>query len=251
MREQARDMIQQALEEEVTELLGRMKSERRAAVELIPELYLHGLAEGDFELALRGLLGDGAPLSKSSVGRLRAKWTAEHEAWSRRPLGDRKVVYAWADGIYVKAGLERDKAALLVVIGAMSDGTKEVLAVTPGYRESVASWSAVLRDLKARGLVTPRLLVADGNLGIWGAAREVWPETAEQRCWNHKTTNVLDRLPKREQAVAREMLRAVAYAPSRAAAVRARDAFADRYAAAHSKAVSVLAAALFGLKSVR
>ena len=293
VREQARDMIQQALEEEVTELLGRMKSERRAAVdappgyrngygkprrlamssgtievrrprvrgleerfesrvlplfqrrtrevgELIPELYLHGLAEGDFELALRGLLGDGAPLSKSSVGRLRARWTAEHEAWSRRPLEDRELVYAWADGIYVKAGLERDKAALLVVIGAMSDGTKEVLAVTPGYRESTASWAAVLRDLKARGLATPRLLVADGNLGIWGAAREVWPEAAEQRCWNHKTTNVLDRLPKREQAVAREMLRAVAYAPSRAAAVRARDAFADRYAAAHSKAVAVL-----------
>ena len=293
VREQARDMIQQALEEEVTELLGRMKSERRVAVdappgyrngygkprrlamssgtievrrprvrgleerfesrvlplfqrrtrevgELIPELYLHGLAEGDFELALRGLLGDGAPLSKSSVGRLRARWTAEHEAWSRRPLEDRELVYAWADGIYVKAGLERDKAALLVVIGAMSDGTKEVLAVTPGYRESTASWAAVLRDLKARGLATPRLLVADGNLGIWGAAREVWPEAAEQRCWNHKTTNVLDRLPKREQAVAREMLRAVAYAPSRAAAVRARDAFADRYAAAHSKAVAVL-----------
>ena len=283
VREQARDMIQQALEEEVTELLGRMKSERRAAVdappgyrngygkprplamssgtievrrprvrgleerfesrvlplfqrrtrevgELIPELYLHGLAEGDFELALRGLLGDGAPLSKSSVGQLRARWTAEHEAWSRRPLEGHEPVYAWAGGIYVTAGLEKDKAALLVVIGAMSDGTKEVLAVTPGYRESVASWSAVLRDLKARGLVTPRLLVADGNLGIWGAAREVWPEAAEQRCWNHKTTNVLDRLPKREQAVAREMLRAAAYAPSRAAAVRARKAFGARYA---------------------
>ena len=226
--------------EEVTELLGRVKSERRAAVdappgyrngygkprrpatssgtievrrprvrgleerfesrvlplfarrtrevgELIPELYPHGLAEGDFELALRGLLGDGAPLSKSSVRRLGARWTAEHEAWSRRPLGDRELVYAWADGIYVKAGLERDKAALLVVIGAMSDGTKEVLAVTPGYRESVESWAAVLRDLKARGLGTPKLLVADGNLGIRGAAREVWPLAAEQRCWNHKT----------------------------------------------------------------
>ncbi|WP_420634326.1 IS256 family transposase [Candidatus Palauibacter sp.] len=293
VREQARDMIQQALEEEVTELLGRMKSERRASVdappgyrngygkprrlamssgtievrrprvrgleerfesrvlplfqrrtrevgELIPELYLHGLAEGDFELALRGLLGDGAPLSKSSVGRLRAKWTVEHEAWSRRPLEGRELVYAWADGIYVKAGLEKDKAALLVVIGAMSDGTKEVLAVTPGYRESTASWAAVLRDLKARGLATPKLLVADGNLGIRGAAREVWPETAEQRCWNHKTMGVLDRLPKREQAVAREMLRAAAYAPSRAAAKEARKAFAGRYGDAHPKAVEVL-----------
>ena len=208
--------------------------------ELIPELYLHGLAGGDFELALRGLLGDGAPLSKSSVGRLRARWTAEHDAWSRRPLEGREPVYAWADGIYLKAGLEKDKAALLVVIGAMSDGTKEVLAVTPGYRESTASWAAVLRDLKARGLATPRLLVADGNLGIWGAAREVWPEAAEQRCWNHKTTNVLDRLPKREQAVAREMLRAAAYAPSRAAAKEARKAFRTRYGATQPDAVSVL-----------
>ena len=287
-------MIQQALEEEVTELLGRMKSERRAAVDAppgyrngygkrrrlamssgttevrrprvrgleerfeslvlplfqrrtrevgdpIPELYLHGLAEGDFELALRGLLGDGAPLSKSSVGRLGARWTAEHETWSRRSLADRELVYAWADGIYVKAGLEKDKAALLVVIGAMSDGRKEVLAVAPGYRESVASWAAVPRDLRARGLEAPKLLVADGNPGIWGAAREVWPEAAEQRCWNHKTTNVPDRLPKREQAVAGEMLRAVAYAPSRAAAGEgARDAFAARYRDTHSKAVEVL-----------
>ncbi|WP_423928530.1 IS256 family transposase [Candidatus Palauibacter sp.] len=293
VREGVREMIQATLEEELTELPGRGKSERRAAVDappgyrngygkprrlamssgtievrrprvrgleerfesrvlplfarrtrevgdLIPELYLHGLAGGDFELALRGLLGDGAPLSKTSVGRLRAKWTAEYEAWRRRPLGDRKVVYAWADGIYVKAGLERDKAALLVVVGAMSDGTKEVLAVVPGYRESTESWASVLRDLKSRGLGTPKLLVADGNLGIWGAAREVWPEAAEQRCWNHKTTGVLDRLPKREQAEAKTLLRAVAYAPSRAEAVEARDAFGARYGAAQPDAVSVL-----------
>ena len=185
-------------------------------------------------------MGDGAPLSKTSVGRLRGKWTAECEAWRRRPLGDREFVYAWADGIYVKAGLERDKAALLVVIGAMSDGTKEVLAVAPGYRESVASWAAVLRDLKARGLGTPRLMVADGNLGIRGAAREVRPEAAEQRCWNHKTTGVLDRLPKREQAEAKTLLRAVAYAPSRAEALAARKAFRDRYGDTQPDAVAVL-----------
>ena len=212
----------------------------REVGELIPELYLHGLAEGDFELALRGLPGDGAPLSKSSVRRLRAKWTAEHDAWSRRPLGDREPVCAWADGIYVKAGLEKDKAALPVVIGAMSDGTREVPAVAPGYRESVESWAAVLRDLKARGLGAPKLLVADGHLGIRGAAREVWPGAAEQRCWNHKMANVPDRLPNREQAVAREMLRTAAYAPSRAAAVKSRKAFADRYRDAHRKAAEVL-----------
>ena len=112
--------------------------------------------------------------------------------------------------------------------------------MAPGYRESVESWAAVLRDLGARGLGTPKLLAADGNLGIWGAAREVWPEAAEQRCWNHKMANMLDRLPKREQAVAREMLRAAAYAPSRAAAVKARDGFAGRYRDAHPKAAEVL-----------
>ena len=121
-----------------------------------------------------------------------------------------------------------------------ADGFQVALAVVPGYRESVASWAAVLRDLKARGLGTPRLLVADGNLGIWGAAREVWPETAEQRCWNHKTTNVLDRLPKREQTVAREMLRTVPYAPSRAEAVKARKAFQSRYGDTQADAVAVI-----------
>ena len=104
----------------------------------------------------------------------------------------REVVYVWADGIYVKAGLERDKAALLVVLGAMRDGTKEVLALRSGYRESVESWSEVLRDLKARGIEAPRLLMADGNAAIWGAVRQVWPEAGEQRCWNHKMRNVLD-----------------------------------------------------------
>ena len=228
VREKVQEFIQQIMEEEVTELLGREKSERRSAVDaaagyrngygkprrlamssgtitlrrprvrgveerfesrvlplfarrtkelgaLLPELYLHGLAEGDFELAMRGLLGEGAPLSKSSIRRLRAGWTAEFEAWSRRSLADREVVYVWADGIYVKAGLERDKAALLVVMGAMRDGTKEVLAIAPGYRESTESWSEVFRDLKARGLGSPRLLMADGNAAIWGAASGTGP----------------------------------------------------------------------------
>ena len=115
------------------------------------------------------------------------------------------MVYVWADGIYVKAGLERDKAALLVVIGALQDGTKELLAVTSGYRESSESWAGVFRDLKARGAETPRLLVADSNAAIWVAASQVWPEAAEQRCWNHKIVNVLDRLPKREQGEGRQL----------------------------------------------
>lgn len=293
VREKVQAFIQAILEEEVTELLGRQKSERRAAVDaaegyrnghgkprrlamtsgtitvqrprvrgleerfesrvlplfarrtkevgaLIPELYLHGLAQGDFELALRGLLGEGAPLSKSSIARLGERWAAEHEGWAKRSLADREVVYVWADGIYVKAGLERDKAALLVVMGAMKDGTKEILAVVPGYRESKESWKAVFRDLKARGLDAPTLLVADGHAGIWAAAAEVWPGTREQRCWNHKMVNVLDRLPKREQPVAKDLLRKVAYAGSRAEAEEAREKFNQRFRSWYPKAVEIL-----------
>ena len=229
--------IEERFESRVLPLFARRTKELGA---LLPELYLHGLAEGDFELAMRGLLGEGAPLSKSSIRRLRAGWTAEFEEWSQRRLEGREVVYVWADGIYVKAGLERDKAALLVVLGAMRDGTKEVLALRPGYRESVESWSEVLRDLKARGIEAPRLLMADGNAAIWGAVRQVWPEAGEQRCWNHKMRNVLDRLPQREQGEAKDLLRAVVYAPSRAEAVKAREAFARRYRPWYPKAVDVL-----------
>ena len=202
--------VEERFESRVLPLFARRTKELGV---LLPELYLHGLAEGDFELAMRGLLGEGAPLSKSSIRRLGAGWTAEFEEWSQRRLEGREVVYVWADGIYVKAGLERDKAALLVVLGAMRDGTKEVLALRSGYRESVESWSEVLRDLKARGIEAPRLLMADGNAAIWGAVRQVWPEAGEQRCWNHKMRNVLDRLPLREQSEAKDLLRAVVYAP--------------------------------------
>lgn len=293
VREQAQAFVQRILEEEVTEFLGRRKSERRAEVDgvagyrngygkprrlamssgtitlrrprvrgveerfesrvlplfarrtkeigaLLPELYLHGLAEGDFELAFRGLLGEGAPLSKASIRRLRKGWNEEFEAWSRRSLGDREVVYLWADGVYVKAGLEKDKAALLVVIGALSDGTKEVLAVVPGYRESTESWGAVFRDLKARGIQAPKLILADGLAGIWAAAREVWPESKEQRCWNHKMRNVLDRLPKREQVTGRDLLRKIVSAPSRQKAVAAREAFEKRFEPWYPKAVETL-----------
>ena len=212
-RPRVRD-VEERFESRVLPLFARRTKE---AAELVVQLYLHGLAEGDFELALRGLLGDGAPLSKSAVRRLRGRWVAEHAEWERRSLAGRELVYAWADGIYVKAGFEKDKAALLVIIGAMADGTKEVLAVAPGFRESAESWAAVLRSLKARGLGVPKLLVADGNLGIWAAARQVWPEAGEQRCWNHKMANVLDRLPKREQAEAKGLLRGAvaAKAPTR------------------------------------
>ena len=281
-RERVQWFVQELLEEELTELLGRKKSQRRTAVDaavgyrnghgkprkltmqsgtitvqrprargleerfesrvlplferrtrevgdLLPELYLHGLSAGDFELALRGLLGEDAPLSASSIDRLKSKWLLEFDAWRRRSLDDREVVYAWADGIYVKAGLEQEKAALLVVIGALRDGRKEVLAIAAGHRESKESWAELLRDLKARGLDSPKLLIADGNAGVWAAAAEVWPETSEQRCWNHKVANVLDKLPKKLQAEASVLLKKIPYATTEAEARRLRDAFCVRY----------------------
>jgi transposase-like protein len=279
LRGKIREAVQELLEAEITEFLGRAKYERRAAVDaagyrngygkprrlttplgtievrrprvrgveerfesrilplfvrrtkevadLLPELYLHGLAEGDFDLALRGLLGEEAPLSASTVARLKAKWEAEWEAWRKQPLDGLEVVYLWVDGVYVKAGLEKERAALLVAIAALSDGRKVVVAVAPGYRESTESWGALLRDLRDRGLRAPRLVIGNGNLGIWGALRNVWPETDEQRCWNHKVTNVLDQLPRAQRAVAKEMLGKIVYARSRAEAERRRREFED------------------------
>ena len=170
--------------------------------QLLPELYLHGLSKGDFEMALRGLLGEGAPLSSSSIGRLKAKWQIEYETWKRQDISSLEVVYQWADGIYVKAGLEQDKAALLALIGGLTDGRKVFLACESGYRESKASWSEILRNLKMRGLRLGRLTIADGHLGIWSALGELPAEGKEQRCWNHKIRNVLDSFPKRIRAEA-------------------------------------------------
>ena len=208
--------------------------------QLLPELYLHGLSQGDFELALRGLLGEGAPLSPSSIARLRDKWIVEYNAWRTRRLDDRELVYAWADGIYIKAGLEKEKAALLVVIGAMSDGRKEILAIVPGYRESSESWTDVLRDLRDRGLAAPVLLAADGHLGIRTAVAEIWPHTAEQRCWNHRILNVLNKLPKSVQAEARGLLTQIPYAPTRQEAKKRRDHFAKRFRGQYPDAAALL-----------
>ena len=205
----------------------------REVADLIPELYLHGLSEGDFDLALRGLLGEEAPISASTVARLKERWNAELAAWRARPLEDLEVVYMWVDGVYVKAGLERDKAAVLVVMAALSDGSKVVVSVVPGYRESTRSWSEVLRDLRDRGLNCPRLVAGDGHLGIWGALRNVWPQAGEQRCWNHKILNVLDKLPKRQYEQGRLLLRNVPYAETRAEAERLRKVF-TRWCGDHS-----------------
>lgn len=277
-RRKVQEFIQSLLEEEVTELVGRKKSERRKAVdsppvyrngygrgrrltlgcgtigirrprvrgleerfesrvlplfarrskgvsELIPQLYLHGLALGDFDVALKGLLGEEAPVSATTVARLKERWQMEWEEWNRRSLAGLEVVFLWVDGIYVKAGLEKDKAALLVVIGGLSDGRKVVLAVEPGYRESTESWSGVLRSLKERGMNCPRAVTGDGNLGIWGALRDVYPAVLEQRCWNHKVLNVLDKLPKKVQLKAKRQLQSIVYSESEQEAEEKRDLF--------------------------
>lgn len=229
--------VEERFESRVLPLFKRHSQEVAA---LLPELYLHGLSKGDFELALRGLLGSSAPLSPASIERLRMKWQADYDAWAQRSLADRELVYAWADGVYVKAGLEREKACLLVMIGAMSDGTKEVLAVTSGYRESKESWHELFADLKARRLEAPKLLVADGIPALWSALTDVGPAAAEQRCWNHKIMNVLDQLPLKLQTMAREQLCAIPYAETRGEAESLRDEFAKTWRRTHPKAVEIL-----------
>jgi transposase-like protein len=294
VRVKVRDFIQALLEEEVTELLGRGKSERRVALDtprayrngyskrrrltlgcgtitvrrprvrglaerfksrvlplfarrtkevnqLLPQLYLHGLAEGDFDLALRGLLGEEAPISASTVARLKEQWQAEWGEWRRRSLEGLRLVYMWVDGVYIKAGLEKSKAALLVAIGALPNGRKVILAVEPGYRESTESWADLLRSLKGRGLKCPRLVVGDGHLGIWGALSDVFPGAMEQRCWNHKVRNVLDKLPKKAQPKAKSELQEIVYSADREEAEIRRDDFVRRYRKeGHDRAAAAL-----------
>ena len=147
------------------------------------------------------------------MARTKERWQAEYSEWQQRRIKD-EIVYLWLDGVYLKAGLEKEKAALLVAIGVKADGQKVVLAVTSGYRESTASWSALLRDLKARGMNEPRLVVGDGNLGLWSALRNIFPEAEEQRCWNHRLVNLLTQVPKQRQGEARELLTKIPYQAS-------------------------------------
>jgi putative transposase len=209
--------------------------------ELLPQLYLHGLALGDLELALRGLLGDGAPLSPASLLRLKAQWQLEYEAWKQRRLDDLEMIYIWADGLYVKAGLEDTKAALLAMIGVLTNGQKVILAVESGQRESKESWGMILRDLRTRGLKPWRCTIADGHLGLWVALGEQYPTPAEQRCWNHRITNVLDTLPKKHHTEARSLLCAMPYAETQAACETLRAEFTSRYRKLAPKAMERLA----------
>src|SRR5919109_3324877 len=225
----------------VSRVLPLFKRQTKEVGELLPQLYLHGLALGDFELALRGLLGNGAPLSPTSLLRLKTRWQLEYETWKQRRLDNLEIVYLWADGLYVKAGLEDTKAALLVMIGVLTNGQKVVLAVESGQRESKESWGMMLRDLRKRGLKPWRCTIADGALGLWAALGEQYPTLAEQRCWNHRLGNVLDALPKKHQAEARTLLCAMPYAETQAACEALRAEFSTRYRKLAPKAVERLA----------
>ena len=209
---------------------------------LLPVLYLRGVSMGDFQEALAALLGKEAPnLSPAAIARLRDTWQADYARWQRRDLAARHYVYLWADGIYLQARMEPQAECMLVLIGATPEGKKELVGFQAGMRESTQSWRELLVDLKARGLViAPELATGDGALGFWKALEEVFPTTRHQRCWVHKTVNVLDKMPKSVQPTAKQDLREIWQAPDRATAETAITIFAEKYGAKYEKAVSCL-----------
>ncbi len=206
--------------------------------EVLPLLYLHGLSSGDFTPALEQFLGSAAGLSGATVTRLTTGWQDEAAAFGKRSLADTDYVYCWVDGIHLKVRLEQDKVCLLVMIGVRVDGTKELIALADGFRESAESWADLLRSCRRRGMRAPVLAVGDGALGFWKALREVFPETAEQRCWWHKIGNVLNGLPKSAQPGAKVALAEIYNAEDREHAVAAAEAFQADYGVKWPKAAA-------------
>ena len=215
----------------------------RSLEELLPWLYLKGLSTGDFSEALAALLGkDARGLSAATISRLKEVWKGEYERWTRRDLSEKNFVYLWVDGVHFGVRLEDASQCILVIIGATADGKKELLAMLDGYRESAESWKELLLDLKQRGLtIAPKLAVGDGALGFWKALPQVFGSTREQRCWVHKTANVLNKLPKGQQAKAKAALHEIWMAENRAAAEQAYDHFMTTYEVKYAKAAECLA----------
>ena len=209
---------------------------------LIPLLHLKGISTGDFAEALAALVGsDSGSLSASTITRLKEVWTDEHARWLERDLSAKHYVYLWVDGIHVQARLEDEAQCILVIIGATSDGKKELVGLADGVRESALSWKELLLDLKRRGLaLAPKLVVADGALGFWKAVGEVWSKVREQRCWVHKTANVLNKLPKSIQPKAKTALQSIWMAETRKDAEAAFDRFVELYRVKYDKAVACL-----------
>jgi transposase-like protein len=209
---------------------------------LIPALYLHGVSTGDFEEALSAILGPQARgLSATNIVRLKEGWKQDYEAWRKRDLTGKHYVYVWADGVYFNVRLEDDRVCILVLIGATVDGDKEIIAVYDGYRESKDSWKEVIKDLKKRGLKqAPALATGDGALGFWAAMEEEWPTTRAQRCWVHKTANILDKLPRGIQARAKSAIQEIYMAETKKDALGAFKTFLDTYDAKYPKACACL-----------
>ena len=226
-----------------SKLLPPYLRKTKSIEELIPYLYLKGVSTGGFHDALAAILGPDCPgLSATTVTRLKTVWEQEYREWSSRSLEGKEYVYVWADGIHTNIRLEDDRQCILVLMGATKDGTKELIALTDGHRESAQSWCELLLDVKRRGLaVAPKLAVGDGALGFWKALAEVFPTTKEQRCWVHKTANVLDKLPKNKQAKAKDMLHQIWMADTREAAGKSFDAFLESYQAKYPQATECLA----------
>lgn len=224
-------------------ILPRYLRRSKSIDELVPWLYLKGISTGDFPEALQALLGpDAKGLSANVIVKLKDAWNEEFKAWQKRDLSQKEYVYVWADGIYCNVRLDDERQCILVLMGATKDGNKELIAVRDGYRESEQSWKEILLDLKAHGLkIAPKLATGDGALGFWAALRKVWPTTREQRCWFHKTGNVLNALPKSMQSKAKADLQEIWMAETRKDANKAFDAFLEKYEAKYPKAAKCLA----------
>lgn len=212
---------------------------------LIPVLYLKGISTGDFAQALESILGKNASgLSATNIVRLKKLWEEDYQQWAKRDLSDKRYVYFWADGIYFNVRLEdpeNNRQCILVIMGTLEDGTKELVAVSDGYRESKQSWQSLLRDLKHRGLKEgPKLAVGDGGLGFWAALPEEFPPTKEQRCWVHKMVNVMDKMPKSVHPSVKAHLREMYLAPTKEDALKAYDRFLRQYEAKYEKACECL-----------
>jgi len=213
----------------------------KAIEELVPWLYLKGISTSDFPEALACLGHDGSGLSATTVVRLKEVWQGQYENFCRRSLAGKRYVYVWADGIYFNLRLSDDRPCVLVLMGALADGTKELIAMIDGQRESEQSWLELLLDAKSRGLTeAPMLATGDGSLGFWKALRQVYPSTRHQRCWVHKTVNVLDKLPRGQQVSAKDMLHEIWMAATEDDAVKALEKFAATYQAKYPKAVECL-----------
>ena len=223
-------------------ILPKWARRTRSLDALLPVLYLRGISTGDFQEALAALLGEDAPnLSPAVISRLTAEWQAEYEGWQKRDLSARRYVYVWADGVYLQARMEDNAECMLVLIGATPEGRKELVGFQVGARESAQSWRELLIEVKRRGLqITPEIAVGDGALGFWKAVEEVYPATRHQRCWVHKTANVLNKVPLSVQANMKKDLREIYMAPNRASAEVAIDVFVEKYGTKYDKAAACL-----------